>query len=421
MATMLQLPSFPRHGILLNSSPSTSPYHQATSLPGTPHLISSLSSLSPSASSSSPHNPETDHYFLTASVPARSATSSVPRNSASTSGPNSNTSTLASRDTKSSSLSAPQTRKIHFAPLPEPRCDEFPDVFLDDNVDSISSLPISSSSLDASRGNTTQIASARTNSLLFSSAVPTTEAPADTPTPTTSTTLIGPATSSAKSSNAAPMQIIFSTSGSDRYDSDTDLMTPQSPSAMLSSSSSFIERYPYSQSCPESPIGRRIDLPQENRRWSTKKLFKPLLGPLAKKDISTEDVLTLGLNQLVRSSTRDSDCASSGATTPLRNRSRERPESISSGSEKGVDFWVPLSRSMSDHSGAKKQPKEKSLLSSLMGSGSGSSADRGLWRTQSETADIGRTQSRESTISNENMKRASNSTGIVNGRLGPRR
>ncbi|KAI0818490.1 hypothetical protein BC629DRAFT_656533 [Irpex lacteus] len=155
------------------------------------------------------------------------------------------------------------------------------------------------------------------------------------------------------------------------------------------------------QSCPESPIGRRVDLPRENRRWSTKKLFKPLLGPLSKKELPTGDVLTLGLNQLARSTTRDSDAASSGTTTPLRNRSRE---------------------STSENTHVKKGAKKKSLLSALMGSDSSSSGEGSLWRTQSATEQIRRTKSRESTIANEDLRRTrSNSAGVAGNRQAPRK
>ena len=187
-------------------------------------------------------------------------------------------------------------------------------------------------------------------------------------------------------------------------------MTPQSTAAVLSSSSSFIERYPCSQSCPESPIGRRVDLPpRESRKWTTKKLFKPFLGPLSKRELSTEDVLTLGLSQLYRSSTRDSDGVSSGTTTPARNRSRERPESISGLED--ADFGVPLSRSTSENTHIKpKCPKKKSLLSSLLGSDSNSSGDGALWRTQSANAEMRRSKSRESTIANEDLRRTRSSS-----------
>ncbi|KAI0345082.1 hypothetical protein BDW22DRAFT_1426782 [Trametopsis cervina] len=416
---MLQLPAFPRHGILLNPSPTTSPYNHPTSLPGTPHLISSLSSLSSSASSSSPHNSEADHYFLTSSSPRNVASGS--RNGSlapSTTATASAASTVASRESakarRSSLSSAPHPRRIQirFAPLPEPRRDnqDLPDVFYDDEAENLSSLPLSSS-LETPRASTTNISS-RNMSLLFSGAPVPSEAPADASTPTTSSAAVtAPApASSSHYSQVVPVHVASSTSGSERYDSDTDLTTPQSPPVVLSSSSSFIERYPYPQSCPESPIGRRVDLPKDNLKW-TKKLLKPLLGPLAKKP---EDVLTLGLNQLVRSTTRDSDAASSGATTPLRSRSRERAESVSGNSEKDVDFGVPLSRSTSDNTATKK-PKKKSLFASLMGSDS-SSGDAELWRTQSATADIRRTRSRESTIANENLRRTrSNSTGVTPG------
>lgn len=441
MGTMLQLPAFPRHGILLNPSPSTSPYGHPASLPGTPHLISSYSSLSSSASSNSPHHYEADHYFLTCASP-RDA-SAIPRNGSLTPttlhGSGSATSTLASRDAKRASSSfVPQARKIRFAPLPEPRRDELPDVFIDDSTENLNSLPLAPALETPRTASQPGATPPKSTSLLFSSA-PAEQQLADSttaivvPPPASSSTSTGWSHITNSTSTTTPIAVASSshsqTSGScssDRYDSDTDLATPQSPALhLLSSSSSFI-----SQSCPESPIGRRTDLPcgkeGKDRRWSTRKLFKPLLGlgPLARKDITTEDVLTLGVNQLFRAATRerDDDVSSSGGTTPLRSRSKERSDT---GAE--VDFGAPLARSSSDQTGMSglrsKKSKKSSFLASLTGGGSSSAQqDGGLWRTQSAgaTTDLRRSKSRESQFAaSEGAKRPrSSSTGVGAGATG---
>lgn len=372
---MLRLPAFPQppHGILLNSSPSSSPYSHTTSLPGTPHLISSLSSLSSSASSSSPHNSDADNYFLTTSLPAKDA-SAVPRGGSSYTPAIIGSAISRESSTKPTARpgSAPQTRKIRFAPLPEPRRDELlPDVFLDDSVENLNAFPASQDNVETPRGKT----GSRPPSLLFCE----TQASGSDTTPTVSNTSLQLGAHFKPPVSPLPLS---SLAGSDRDDSDWEI--PQSPNVPLSSS---VERLP--QSCPESPISRRTDLPKE-KKWSTKKLLKPLFM----RNLSTEDVLTLGVNQLFRSSTRESDdgmssgaATPSGASTPSRNRSRER----SSFSEEKTNFGVPLCRSTSDNTASKKKRR------SFMGfSNSNSSSEGGIWRTQSATGDMRRVQSRES-------------------------
>lgn len=400
MATTLQLPSFPRHGILLNS-PSTSPYSHTTSLPGTPHLVSSLSSLSSSASSTSPHTSEADGYFHTYSAFSNSYSAAPRGGSAQTS---SNVGLAPSKDEATKkSASAPQTRKIRFAPLPEPRRDEqaLPDVFLDDSVENLNTFLVNHESVETPRSNP----NSRPSSLLFSgNGHVDSQAPSDT-TPTTSNPNLQLGASLAKPS-VSPLTIApSSTSGSE--DSDWDnITTPISPNTILSSS---VERLP--QSCPESPLNRRTDLPREKKSL-TKKLLKPLFG----RNISTEDVLTLGVNQLFRSSTRESDDGmSSGAATPAgystpsRNRSKERTSSLSDGE---CGFGAPLCRSTSDNTAQKKSTKRKM---SFLGFNNSSSNDDGLWRTQSASGDMRRVKSRES----EDVKRPR--SGSSNGAYGPRR
>lgn len=418
MGTMLQLPAFPRHGILLNPSPASSPYGHPASLPATPHLLSSYSSLSSSASSGSPHRGyEADHYFLTcsSSAPARNG-SLTP-----TTHPALHSPTAGSSNKRASY--GPHARKIRFAPLPEPRREELPEVFLDGSTENLSSLPLTPG-LDTPRASTSASTSPRPASLLFCG-------PAEHPDATTAVVVPPPAhnatgwthvTNSSSTTPLAPAPSSQSSRSSDRYDSDTDLPTPQSPAMpLLSSSSSFIDRYPCAQSCPESPIGRRPDLPagKENkeRKWS-KKLLKPFLG---KRDINitTEDVLTLGVNQLFRAATRDrdDDAGSSGSATPLRSQSKERPDAME------CDFGAPLARVTSDQtgmSGGSKKKRKSGFLSSFTG-GSSSSQQDGLWRTQSATTDLRRSQSRESQLAAaEVVKRPRSSSSSVGAAGQPR-
>ncbi|GJE87967.1 hypothetical protein PsYK624_040500 [Phanerochaete sordida] len=392
MATTLQLPSFPRHGILLNPSPSTSPYSHTTSLPGTPNLISSLSSLSSSASSSSPHNlSEQDNYFLTYAA-VKDPYSAIARAGSSQQNQQGGAAAVSRNNSAKKPSSAPQTRKIRFAPLPEPRRDELPDVFLDDSVENLNNFPVQRDALETPKRN-----SSRPSSLLFSGDHQT---PSDS-TPTTSNPNLQLGASAKLS--VAPINIASSsTSGSDKDDSDWDITTPVSPNTALSSSS--VERLP--QSCPESPLNRRLELPKEKKSL-TKKLLKPLFG---RGNISTEDVLTLGVNQLFRSSTRDSDDGmSSGSATPARNRSKERASSASDGE---CGFGAPLCRSTSDNA-----PQKRKSRTSFLGfsHGNGSSSDGSLWRTQSGPGDVGRVKSREA----EEAKRPR--SGSTNQAYGPRK
>ena len=405
MATTLQLPAFPRHGILLNSSPSTSPYAHSSSLPGTPNLISSLSSLSSSASSTSPHNSEADNYFLTYAA-VGNPYSVIPRaGSTSYNSSTTESSSLSRENSSKKPASAPQSRKIRFAPLPEPRRDEsLPDVFLDDSEENLSTFPLPRES-DAPRSNP----NSRPSSLLFSgSGQILSQAPSDS-TPTTSNPNL-----QLGANGLLPVAPASTAQSTSEEDSDWDnITTPVSPNTALSSS---VERLP--QSCPESPLHRRADLPRE-RKTLTQKLLKPLLGPIGRSNITTEDVLTLGVNQLFRSSTRDSDdVPSSGAATPAgystpsRCRSKERSSSISDGE---CSFGAPLARSTSDNTAHKKGSRRKMSFLGFGGASGSSSDSAPLWRTQSASGDMRRVKSREG----DDAKRPR--SGSTNQAYGPKR
>lgn len=402
MATTLQLPSLPRHGILLNPSPSTSPYSHAASLPGTPNLISSLSSLSSSASSTSPHIlAEQDNYFLTYAA-VRDPYSAIGRGGSSSTQAHAGSSLSRGNSVKKPS-SAPQTRKIRFAPLPEPRRDEsqLPDVFLDDSVENLNNFPVQRDALDTPKANP----SSKPSSLLFSGHDH--QAGSDN-TPTTSNPNLQLGASSSKLAIAPIHTASSSMSSSDRDDSDWDITAPSSPATALSSS---VERLP--QSCPESPLNRRPELPREKKSL-TKKLLKPLFG---RSTITPEDVLTLGVNQLFRSSTRDSEDGSSGAATPAgagtpaRCRSKERAGSVSDGE---CGFGAPLSRSTSDNT-AHKNKRKMSFLG--FSQGNSSSGDGALWRTQSGPGDMRRVKSKEAAGADAKRPRSGSATQAY----GPRR
>lgn len=277
-----------------------------------------------------------------------------------------------------------------------------PDVFLDDSVENLNIFP-SQEMVDTPRSNP----NSRPSSLLFSHAD--VQAPSSSDiTPTTSNLNLQLGASQAKPS-AAPLAVASSSTSEE--DSDWDnITTPLSPNTVLSSS---VERLP--QSCPESPLNRRPDLPGQKEKTSlTKKLLKPLFG----RNINTEDVLTLGVNQLFRSTTRDSDDGmSSGAATPAgystpsRSRSKERSGSMSDGE---CGFGVPLCRSTSDNTAQKRAPKRKTGFLGFTQSNS-SSSDAGIWRTQSASGDMRRVKSRES----EDVRRPR--SGSSNEPYGPRK
>ncbi|KAI0078134.1 hypothetical protein K474DRAFT_958818 [Panus rudis PR-1116 ss-1] len=124
----------PRQGILLNPSPSASPYVQPSSLPGTPRLAPSLSSSSASSSTSNSHlTSDADNYFLSVSShsPSPSAPGSPLPSPAAHRGSFSHPLALHNGGNGASTPPHPQkqrtnsnptaARRIRFAPLPDPR------------------------------------------------------------------------------------------------------------------------------------------------------------------------------------------------------------------------------------------------------------------------------------------------------------
>ncbi|KAF7796763.1 hypothetical protein EIP86_007946 [Pleurotus ostreatoroseus] len=373
MATVLQFPAFPtpRHGILLNPSPGTSPYSHGHSLPGTPHLISSVSSLSSSASSNSPNTSDADTYFLTyaSAKDTLSGSSSHPHGVPQPHEP------ALSRDNsrKHRPGSAPQTRRIRFAPLPEPRRDDLPEVFLNDSEENLAGFSYDS--------NPSSRASSRPSSLLLNGVVNLDNASSDS-TPTLSLTNLN-AHNRALGSPALPMSINTNGLGVERGDFDWDMCQPTSPSTTISSLEHF------TQSCPASPASKRIDLPKE-KSWSAKLLkpFRPRSGTAASRE--------------------SDDGWSSGASTPARSGSRERG-----------DIGSPLARyASSDNVHKHSAPKRSGLFHT-------NSTEDGLWRTQSGPGEIKRVKSREQEMEELRRVRSGSTSGygprkqlrMLNGRI----
>ncbi|KAJ3486499.1 hypothetical protein NLI96_g4208 [Meripilus lineatus] len=286
----------PRQGILLNPSPSCSPFQNNISLPGTPHLIPSCSSLSSTASSSNGAS-DADPYFLTTSNPkprSRRPSSSHhhPRNpSPITRRPATSDGTKANAGSYTSNA-----RRIRFAPMPDPRREvlvtedgneiPFPDE-VDDNVITVreySPRPSLDRPISSSTGGKTLNSSP---SLLLASNQHgiSLVRPHDTPapdsthssssnsdsTPTPSTTVIESTTSpscgaptSANGQSAPPVPGV----ASDRTSLDTT--TPLSPksSPHLASHTPELSKLPLES----SKASRR-----KSGKW-TSKLFGPLLG-----------------------------------------------------------------------------------------------------------------------------------------------
>jgi hypothetical protein len=273
---------------------------------------------------------------------------------------------------------------------------------MDDSVESLNTFPVSREIVETPTPN----AGSRASSLLFSGNGQVLSQASSDSTPMASK----PSLQLGAQPTTAPIATAQISTSEEESDWDK-ITTPVSPNTGLSSS---VERLP--QSCPESPLYRRPELPRERKSF-TKKLLKPLLGPIGRSNITTEDVLTLGVNQLFRSSTRDSDDGlSSGAATPAgystpsRSRSKERAGSISD-SECG--FGAPLARSTSDNTSQKTAKRKKSFLG--FSNSNGSSSDGALWRTQSASDDMRRVKSRES----EDVKRPR--SGSTNQAYGPKR
>ncbi|TFY59929.1 hypothetical protein EVJ58_g5464 [Rhodofomes roseus] len=156
----------PAHGILINRSPSASPYHHPASLPP---LVPSNPSLSSSTSSASDLATDSD-YYSSSSATTSSRPGRPPHDA---------------HEPKPRSGSAPNSRRIRFAPLPDPRRNVFiadddnlglPSVLLDDAADDNEQQP--SQSFNASsagkpctlslKDQDAKIKSAPSGSLLFS-------------------------------------------------------------------------------------------------------------------------------------------------------------------------------------------------------------------------------------------------------------
>ncbi|KZT11573.1 uncharacterized protein LAESUDRAFT_755209 [Laetiporus sulphureus 93-53] len=300
MAAVLNPSSYvPRQGILLNRSPSVSPYRHSIALP---HLVPSNSSLSSTTSSASNLNTSDSEHYLSSNPGSPKRASRPPPGG---------------HDLKPRAGSMPTSRRIRFAPLPDPRRDLFitsrddpslSPVFLDDWCDPKGSQNLNASSSGQShlslKDQDTKIRSAPSGSLLFNND-PGVHHSASESTHTlasTATIIPYPAVAGASSPHGA--------TPSDLEGGDWNVL----PSSRASSIN-----------LPDEPPRRSNS---NGNKWS-KKLLKPWLSPLSKSSNRSTDELhssasTTSLTSLnsIYSSPRSPDvegCMALGAGSSSRN------------------------------------------------------------------------------------------------------
>ncbi|KZT70184.1 hypothetical protein DAEQUDRAFT_227269 [Daedalea quercina L-15889] len=307
----------PAHGILINRSPSVSPYHHSSLLPP---LVPSNPCLSSFTSSASDLATDSD-YSSSSSAAASSRPGRLPHDA---------------HEPEPRSGSAPNSRRIRFAPLPDPRRNIFvadgenpdlPSVFLDDADDQqqtqISSASSGKPFILSLKDQDAKSKSGPSGSLLFSP---------DNLTATGSTPTL------ASTATITQQSAVFPTSAPSELGGEWNVL-PRSPRL---SSLDF----------PDD-ISQR---PHSGGKWS-KKLLKPLLGPLASssgKGRSTDDLRTSGsttsLNSMIplsrqstAGSTADSCYSVISSPKPLDKKSKKKREK---GAECELvrEFGTPLNR-----------------------------------------------------------------------------
>ncbi|EPS98576.1 hypothetical protein FOMPIDRAFT_1017642 [Fomitopsis schrenkii] len=328
----------PAHGILINRSPSVSPYHHPSSLPP---LVPSNSFL-PSSSTSSASDLATDSdYYSSSSAATSSRPGRLPHDV---------------HESKPRSGSAPNSRRIRFAPLPDPRRnifladDEHPDipsVFLDsDEQPPSQNTDASSSGKPAALSLKDQDAKHKptpAGSLLFSP---------DDGSMSGSTPTLGSTATVTPNSTAFPSSAPSQLGG--------EWVIPRSPQ-------------PIGFDLPDD-IPRRSD--SMKARWS-KKLFRPLLGPLASpKGYSTDDLRNLRSvggsttsfaslstmmplsRQSTAGSTADSCYSSISSPKPLEKKTKKKHDK---GGESGREVGTPLYRWSSEGEASNKKGRAQSI------------------------------------------------------------
>ncbi|KAL4253922.1 hypothetical protein ABKN59_003026 [Abortiporus biennis] len=374
------LPAFsPKQGILLNPSPTGSPYIPPTSLPATPNLVSSYSSL-PSSSSSHP-NSDADNYF----VPA-SGTSSPPLMQAQphrSSGPTTTAHSGFEPSNQRHAHPPAVARRIRFAPLPDPRREvlvtesgqEVPisSIFLDETEENVVTVPIHDSkhyTTDSSNPN--GVNGATPNSLLFTctpngiSLVNSLESSSTTsPNPNVQSPHLNAANASPGPSHillpASPalspcIQPAHDSIEQDSLSRDWHLLTPTSPNIPLSAVSSTAD-LSIAASDRESLRG----VPHSGHhhhegksKWS-KKIFRPLFGKRPTRSSGEDGAhgmwrVESGESSISRMSAgyesddRLARVRSGGSTFSLGKDKKSKRSRSQSGSKSTTDFGAPLDR-----------------------------------------------------------------------------
>lgn len=340
----------PAHGILINRSPSVSPYCHLSSLP---HLVPSNPSI-PSSSTSSASDLATDSDYYSSSS---AATSSRPGRLAHD-----------VHESKPRSGSAPNSRRIRFAPLPDPRRnvfladEEHPDNLLGDPDEQPPSQNLDVSS--SGKPQDAKLKPAPAGSLLFSH---------------DAVSILGSTPTLGSTATVTPNSTAFPSASPSQLGGEWVL--PRSP----------------------HPIG--LDLPDEmprrsdslKSRWS-KKLFRPLLGPLASpRGRSTDDLRNL------RAPGSTTSFASLTTMIPLSRQSTAGSTADSCYS--GISSPKPLEKKT-------KKKHDKCIESSTM--------PLGRWSSEGEPSSRkGHAQSIDKKPRNPTRprSRSANGTKLLNGRV----
>lgn len=424
-----------RQGILLSPSPNASPYTIPASLPATPHLISSFSSLSSTSSSSSPHA-EPDNYFL--------ASTSTQRPSVS---PLNNSNNPRSDSAASTTLAS---RRIRFAPLPDPRREvlvteegkelPLPPVFIDEADEScLQAQPHILNLRDGfvaavevgSQGHSGLDRASNPNppsSLLFSNTPNGIALVEALPSPHFGE-FNGVTQATFKASQ------ILTESVSDQ-DSDRDASSPSTITTASTDPTSTSARSSSTSSLPHSPAELDVSASPklEKKSWTTRKLLRPLFGRNSSKDnlasYGEDDEGGLSRSES-RGSVKKGAVAQKKVEAPLPPLDRVQSDNTITG--KGIKrpvsspaapstsaststsiypplHQIPMPRPANPNPHQKPRtlfssPTATSLSLSLFNRSSGS-ANTALGRTQSLTTDLRRVQSGGSVKSTKSLNSA---------------
>ncbi|KAH9934981.1 uncharacterized protein B0H18DRAFT_494722 [Fomitopsis serialis] len=288
----------PAHGILINRSPSVSPYHHSVPLPP---LVPSNPSLSSSTSSASDLATDSD-YYSSSSATTSSRPGRLPHDA---------------HESKPRSGSAPNSRRIRFAPLPDPRRNIF--IAVGANPDLPSVL------LDDAAGDDEQKPSQNFDA-------PSTGEPA---TPSFKDQY-------AKVKSAPAGSLLFrpddlAAAGSTPTLGSTATITPHS-ATFPSELGGEWNHVPYSPR--PSSLNFPDDIPRRSNsasaKWS-KKFLKPLLGPLASssgRGRSTDDLRTPGSTTSLNSMVPLTPQSTGGSTVDSRRPAITSPRPLDKKSKK---------------------------------------------------------------------------------------